>query len=177
MDLSLEQFADILTHSPLSDILVTGYIDGGSSIHDKIKPRRAFGQFHALWDEVYLEVGDRLLRLKAADACTRLEVKQVDMIECSFDIDPDDTFGVTSVLRMLLPSGRESAQTRQIEGYVDPDQQTQGGIIVAVGLLLDQDDYLFFDPLDAINGIHVGSVQARESWLKWTQGRYPLVRV
>lgn len=174
MNISIEHLKSIFEHQPLNGLFVTGYIDEGSSLPHDAKPRCRFGQFHALWDEVYLEVGETLLKFRAIDGYSKLRMERVERIECSFDIDPDDTFGVMSILRTLLPGGQESARVKQLDVYTDPNATHESGIVTTLGLLLDHDEYLFFDPQDAINGIHIGPVRSRELWLAWRGEQYTL---
>lgn len=174
MNVSIGDLKNIFEGQSLDGLFVTGYIDEGSSLPGSARPRCHFGQFHALWDEVYLEVGKSLLRFSAIDAYSKLRMEQVERIGCSLDIDPDDTFGVMSVLRILLPSGRESARVKQLDVYTNPNAPHEPGIVTALGLSMDDDEYLFFDPQDAINGIHIGSMQSRELWCAWRGGQYAL---
>jgi hypothetical protein len=175
MDVSPEHLKTLFEHQKLDDLLVTGFIDGGSSLSDIAKPLRHFGQFHALWDEVYLEVGQVLLRFTAIDAYSKLKMEQVERIECYFDIDPNDTFGVMSILRAVLPFGLgDSARVKQLDVYTAPDEPLIPGVVTALGLLIGQGDYLFFNPQDVVNGIHVGSERERDTWLDWVRHRYVL---
>ncbi|WNG22794.1 hypothetical protein F0U62_01200 [Cystobacter fuscus] len=175
MDVSLEYLKTLFEHQSLDDLLVTGYIDGGSSLSDIAKPLRHFGQFHALWGKVYLEVGQVLLRFSAIDASSKLKMEQVERIECYFDIDPDDTFGVMSMLRTILPSGLgNSVRVKQLDVYTAPDEPLIPGVVTALGLLTGQGDFLFFNPQDVVHGIHVGSERERDIWLDWVRHRYVL---
>ena len=127
-----------------------------------------------MWNEVYLEVGQTLLRVGVVDEPPGLKVEHAERLECSFDVDPDDTFGVMFMLRALLPSGRESARVEQLDVYFGEDDAPESEVVTALGLALDKGEYLFFDPLDLANGLHVGAAKSREFWLVWVGERYRL---
>ncbi|WP_434389201.1 hypothetical protein [Melittangium boletus] len=169
---SVEELRALLAAERIEGLVVTGFVDDGSGFSKDVKPLHRFAQFHPMWDEVYLELGRVLLRLKVVDGSSGLQMERVARMESAFEVDPDDVFGAMSLLRTLLPSGRESARVEQIDYYVDPAGAGRAGKVAALGLALDKGEYLFFDPLDPANGIHVGNVQSRDLWLAWTERRY-----
>ncbi len=170
---NLDDLLSAFRTSPLSELYVTGYLDTGSSIRAAILPHGESRQFHPIWDEVYLEVGTRLFRCRAIEQYSRLSVGPVSRMECSFPIDPDDTFGVMSFLRGTLQSGRESAGIDRVDLFIDQACTLEACVVAALGLSTIDDEYLFFDPLDP-NGIHVGARESRDLWIAHVGDRYRL---
>jgi hypothetical protein len=70
--------------------------------------------------------------------------------------------------------GEERKAVKQLDVYTAPDAPHEPGIVTALGFSFEHDEYLFFDPQDAINGIHIGPERSRELWLAWRGEQYTL---
>ncbi|WP_438034114.1 hypothetical protein [Sorangium sp. So ce204] len=173
MEISVFDLKDIFTESNIEDIYVGGYIDSGSGVRDNIRPISDFSQFHPMWDICYLDTGKHLIACGTADNYSRISIQIVERIAHCFELDPDDTFGVMSVLRSLLPSGRDSARVLQIDSFLHEEDKS-GRAISSLGLALDKGEYLFFDPMN-FDGMHVGGAQSRGMWERGFGGKYRLV--
>jgi hypothetical protein len=167
----VEQLLWVLGRSPIEEIYVTGYIDSGTGPCSSLLPFSTCRQFHPIWDDVYLCLGEQLLRLSTSDRDPRLRLLYASRIECSFEIDPDDTFGVMGMLRTVLQSGHDSARILEVELFVDSDCDPEHCIVAAAGLVTSESDYLFFDPL-TFEGIHVGGRRSRDLWVDHFGSRY-----
>jgi hypothetical protein len=164
MDLTISELLEILKRSPLTDIYVPGFIDDGGGDLAKSHLPEGGRQFHPMTDNVYLELGDRLLRIRAPEDRGRMRVEPAERIECSFELDPDDTFGVVSVLRSKLVSTRATGRVLRLDVFLGEACNLDRCIFASLGLMLDGDDYIFFDPLD-YDGIRIGGARARDAWI------------
>jgi len=161
----------LLRAEHLTELFVPGFTDdGGGRISSDTLPNAAV-VFHPMPDDVYLKFGRQLVHLRSIDQYSRMSATFAEKIECSFEIDPDDTFGVVPVFDYVLESARDSARVSRLDAFLgegcDPDEC----MFVALGMACDSGDYLFFDPLD-YEGIHIGSIRKRQSWESYW-GRHP----
>jgi hypothetical protein len=171
MTMRFEQLLEVFREAPLTEIYVPGFVDdGGGSNIGKSLPHRGV-VFHPMSDDVYLEFGERMVRCRTIDQYSRMIVVPATQFECSFDIDPDDTFGVIPLLRMALQSGRDSAKVLRFDAFIGEGFDAEQCVFAALGLALDSEDYIFLDPLD-YNGIHIGAIRARDIWLSYWGARY-----
>jgi hypothetical protein len=166
MTMLISELLGILEQSSLTDIYVPGFIDDGTGSATKKYLPQGGRQFHPMSDNVYLQFVDRLLRCRAPEQHSRMSVVPVEQIECGFEIDLDDTFGVTSVFRLARQSGGDSARVLRLDVFLGEGCDLEHCVFAALGLLLDGEDYLFLDPLD-FDGIRIGSDRMREAWVSY----------
>jgi hypothetical protein len=173
----MDDFLKILRKEHLTEL----YVPESLSLSDELgrAGRKALphGTFVAypLSVNVYLELGPQLVRLRSIEQYSRLSVAPVKDIECPFEIDPDDGydgFAVTSLLRFALQSGRDSVKVTKLDAFLEEGCDPSECMFVALGLACDSGDYIFFDPLGQIDGIHIGATRSRELWESYW-GRNP----
>lgn len=171
MPMTVADLLEALQKSPLTDLYIPGYIDDGvGSATGKYLPPDS-RQFHPMTDDVYLEFGAHLVRCRSSAQHSKMTAESVDRIECAFAIDPDDTFGVTSVLRLTLQSGRDAANAVRLDVFANEGLTLDLCSFAALGLAMDNGDYIFLDPRDT-NGIHLGAAPARDLWISHWGDRY-----
>ena len=169
----ISELLDFFRGSRLTDIYVPGFIDdgGGSVMHKRLL--QGGRQFHPMSDNLYLEAGDQLLRCRAPEQNSRMRVTRTSNIECSFEIDPDDTFGAVSVFRFVRQSAEHSALVLRVDVFLGEGCDAEHCVFAALGLSLSGDDYLFLDPLD-FDGIRIGDDRSRDSWLSYWEDKYTM---
>jgi hypothetical protein len=163
----------VLESSPIADIYVPGFIDDGTgSTSHKYLPQGGC-EFHFMADDMYLQMGSRLIHCHAPEQGSRMSVTLAEQIVCMFDIDPDDTFGVASVFRLSRRSGSDSARVLRLDVFLGDGCDAENCVFAALGVLLEGDDYLFFDPMD-FDGIRIGDDRARDAWVTYWETKYSM---
>lgn len=155
----LNEFLKLLGEAELTELFVPGFVDNDD---DALPPG---GTMHnPMSDHLYLRFDKRLVHFSANIKQLGMMATFAEKIECSFENDADFGFGVTRMLKFVLQSGRYSARVTKIDAFLGKDSDLEHCIFAALGLMCDSGDYIFFNPLD-IDGMHVGSTQARDMWL------------
>jgi hypothetical protein len=148
----------------LTDILVTGYIDGPES------KRR----FHPMFDDVYFDFDGLLLRASATDQFWYVELDLVDRVECRFQIEEDDEFGVCPLDFVLRHPGGPY-HLRQIITFTAHGMEASSRKAVCAALVLEFEgtevaiDTLFMDPRNEF-GIQLGTEAALAEWRRANAG-------
>jgi len=159
-----------LRQAQLNEIYVPGFIDVGESGPVRGAVCRFRPQRHA----VYLALDGHLVECGERESAAGmfLQVRLVDEIDMHFPIDPDDQYAYAPVMWSVLEVERASPRINELEVFADDVCRIEDGMARAVGLSLELDEYLFFDPL-TWEGIHIGGRLARERWASEFSARYP----
>lgn len=154
----IDAIAARLLGRQLTDILVTGYIDGP-------EPTR---RFHPMFDDVYFDFDGLLLRASATDQFWYVELDLVDQIECRFQIEEDDEFCV-GPLDFVLRHPAGPYHLRQIITFMAPGMDASSRKAVSAALVLEfggtaaATDILFLDPRNDF-GIQLGTHGMLAEW-------------
>jgi hypothetical protein len=175
---TLHELIAMLSAYPVVDIYVAGFLDAGSGTAAEIlpDPSAAWRKFHPMWGHVYIEVNNELFLLETIEQYSRLHLERVERIACRFELDPDDTFCFTSILRPVLQDGGDQARIVAVETFSPAAMDQDEHAVVAMGLTSEDGEYIFFDALD-YHGIHVGAARARDLWVSYFGSKYSLHRI
>ncbi|TKC97991.1 hypothetical protein [Polyangium fumosum] len=172
---AFKAFVAAVERAAIQDIYVTGFIDRGNGVPTDLLPSGSdWLQFTSVWNWLYVRVGNYLFLLETVAQYARLAIERAERIECKFPVEPEDTFGFSSVIRSVLQSGADQAVVVGIDLFCAVNPGPDEGI-GAMGLACGK-DYIFIDALD-YNGIHVGGARSRDLWLEYFGNRYAVKSV
>jgi hypothetical protein len=99
----IQQVRELLTSYLLKDVVIPGYIDNTSQSN--------ISTFHPRLESVYLQFEPYYLRLQTLDRWS-LHLTIVSEIQCDFECDADDTFGICSVSTLYFGEWGEHGSQR-----------------------------------------------------------------
>src|SRR5262249_40379115 len=134
----------------ITDIFIVGYIDYCG----------ATKQFHPMLENIYIELGQQLLRCSSIEQYDKLRMTLVEKITCDFEIDDDDEFCIISISQMYLLNSHVPNYITSLHVFVNGECHPQEGVFKCAGLGIGDHDYLFLDPTH-IFGIHLGKMEAQ----------------
>lgn len=145
--------------SPLSDVIVAGFVDDSNGVK----------MFHPMMDQVYLKLGSALFMLSSSGEHSSLLVQRIARVTREFDIDEDDEFCTCSVAQMFLSAPYADSTICSIDWLYGPTSDGTARTLKALGLLLERQEYMFFDPLNYF-GIQIGGKDRREAFIDQNSG-------
>lgn len=156
--MDIDSLAKRLCDRPLTNILVAGYIDESESMK----------HFHPMFDDIYFDFTGVLLRASSIDQFWHLGLDLVERVECRFQIEEGDDFGVCP-LDFVLQDPAGSNRLKQIIVFRESNIDATPGKTICAALTLHSGgtatafDTLFLDPRNEY-GIRLGTQAALIEW-------------
>ncbi len=147
----LEELKYLFENSKIEDIYTVGFVDVEGEEY----------QYYPLYNYLFIELGNKIIRLEANQDNLRLSFKIVDGMDYQFEIDEEMLYAKSSINTIVLDDIWSSSNNVKEVLFYGLDELSNSCLAAEIILLNGQ--VIFLDPSYEF-GINIGGERLKEAW-------------